>query len=158
MSGFIASDMPTLLHYSLFYLGAVLLTVVAVHAITRVPLVPMTRAFLFLLPLMWLAPLIDLVIGGGRMAYLFVSPAALLTDFLTYFGPLTTPGITLGMRIELALIMLVIAGYVFLRTRRVFLSIVCLIASYVGISWPCPCRACWLSFLLQPHSVRYPSG
>ena len=129
-SGYLSSDLPTLIHYGLFYLAAVLAVVVVARAIA--PQLPRTllRTMVFFVPIMWLAPLIDLARGGAPMAYLLVPPHALLHDFLTYFGPLTTPGVTLGIRIELALLLCGIGAYVYAHTREAVRTVLVVVASY----------------------------
>ena len=134
VSGYVASDLPTLLSYTLFYLGAALVTVLAVSTFTRVRALPMVRALLFLLPIMWLAPLIDLVHGGAYIGY-FVSatPTALLHEFLIYLAPVAGSGVTIGLHIELGLLVLLLGGYVYLKTKNVTRAIVAGIVGYVVI-------------------------
>lgn len=131
--GFLDSALPTLLHCTLFYLGAVVVAVVVVSAVTRTSPLLMMRSIIFILPIMWLAPLIDLTYGGARIAYIFAAPSVLLTDFFTYFGPLTGEGATLGLRIELGLIILMLGVYVFVRTKRLSTAFLGMIAGYVVI-------------------------
>ena len=134
VSGFVPSDMPTLLHYALFYLAAVVVTVVVVGTVSRLPLLPMMRTLIFILPLMWLAPLIDLANGGAHMAYLFAaSPFALLKDFFTYFGPFTAYGITLGLRIELGLLIFMLGAFVFIKTKKLSKAFLGMVVGYVVI-------------------------
>lgn len=115
---YLDSALPTMLHYLFFYLGAVTATVVCVSVVTRLSPLRMMRAIIFILPIIWVAPLIDLTYGGARIAYIFATPTVLLKDFFTFFGPLTGFGATLGLRIELALLMLMLGGYAYLHTKR----------------------------------------
>ncbi len=125
MSGYLFSDLPTLLHYTLFYFGAVTMTVVCVSVATKLSPLHMMRALVFMLPIVWLAPLIDLLRGGARMAYIYVAtPGILFTDFLTYFGPFTGTGITFGLRVELGLLTLMLGAYVYIHTRRLSTAII----------------------------------
>ena len=134
VQSYVTSDMPTLLHYSLFYLGVLILTVLVISVIT--PEIPRTliKTILFFFPLVWLAPVIDLLHGGGAMAYIFATPKELLTDFFTYFGPLVPAGgITLGIRIELGLILAGIAGYVYFYTHALGKTLRAVFAAYVVV-------------------------
>jgi len=132
-SGFIASDPPTLLHYALFYGAATLAIMFVLRVFSGGKL---NAPFLALagLSLIWLAPLLDLILsrGAGRqMAYLVDGPRGLFANLFRYFGPLTTPGITSGMRIEIAVILAVVGGVVWLGTRRFWRSAGAVAATYI---------------------------
>lgn len=134
VSGYLPSDLPTLLHYALFYIATIMVTVVVVGAVTRIPSLSMMHMVIYLLPIMWLAPLIDLAFGGAHMTYLFAAtPTILFADFFTYFGPLTGSGVTLGMRIELGLFFLVLGGYVYLHTKRLSTALIGVLGGYISV-------------------------
>lgn len=135
ISGYLPSDLPTLLHYTLFYAAVICVTVVCVSATTGIPPMKMMRVVIFVLPVMWLGPLIDLVCGGStHISYLFVANSSvLLHDFLTYFGPLTGVGATLGLRIELGILILMLGIYVFIHTKRLIMAILGMCAVYVVV-------------------------
>ena len=131
--GFLDSALPTLLHCTFAYIGIGVVTAVVVTAITRIPALPMMRSMIFLMPIMWLGPLIDMATGGARIAYVFASPAVLLKDFLTFFGPLTNEGATLGLRIEFVLIILMLGIYVYVHTKSMRKTILGMIVGYALI-------------------------
>lgn len=134
ISGYVPSDLPTLLHYTLFYLAAVVTTVIAISPVARVSPLRMMRSLIFILPIMWLGPLIDLARGGAPIAYLFATtPGALFRDFITYFGPFTNVGVTLGLRIELGLLVLLLGCYVYAHTRRLWSALMGSLIGYVVI-------------------------
>lgn len=135
ISGFLPSDSPTLLHYTLYYLATVVLVVVVVSAVTHVSALRMMRALIFVLPVIWLGPLIDLVRGAStHISYVFVkTPATLLHDFLTYFGPLTGVGATFGLRIELAILILILGIYVYSHTKRFSAALIGMVALYTVV-------------------------
>lgn len=121
---FLDSALPTLLHCVLAYVAIGVVTVVAIAAATRIRALPMMRAIVFFMPVIWLGPIIDLFHGGGRIAYVFDTPSILLRDFFTFFGPLTNQGATLGLRVEFVIILIAIGTYVYVRTRRVLSTVI----------------------------------
>ncbi|MCX6789915.1 MAG: UbiA family prenyltransferase [Candidatus Kaiserbacteria bacterium] len=128
-SGYLTSDLPTLLHYTLFYAAVIFLTVVCVSIATGISSTKMMRSVIFMLPLMWIAPLIDLMQKGSHMTYIFAANAEILfADFITCFG-----GATLGLRIELGLLVLLLGGYVYLHTKRSSTAFVGMVVGYVVI-------------------------
>lgn len=120
MTGYFQTDIYALTHYTIFFFAAVLTSIVVIGGLLRLPIVPMTRAVIFILPILWLPPLIDLTYGGAQMTYLYTpSFRALFIDYATYFGPLTDGGATLGLRIEIAILIVLFGGYVYLHTKSV---------------------------------------
>lgn len=123
-SGIIASDASTLVHYYLFFMGVALSTMIFLYF--AIPnwrqYLPQFVSLAFLIIL--IAPLADFIISkaivkdsGFTMAYLFDSPKQLLHSFFTFFGPNWKHGITIGIRIELALI-LIFTGFLIYKIRR----------------------------------------
>lgn len=135
VSGYLSSDLPTLLHYTLYYIAAITLTVVIVSAITRISPSRMMRAIIFILPIMWLGPLVDLIRGGStHISYLFVADSSvLLHDFFTYFGPLTGEGATFGLRIELGLLIVMLGTYVYVHTKRLTATLLSMFVVYAVV-------------------------
>ncbi len=134
VSGYVASDLPTLLSYGLWYLAVALMLVTIVSIFSRTAPLCVARALLFVLPVLWLGPLIDLCRGGASIGYIFaVSPQALLYDFLTYFGPLAGSGATFGLRVEIACALLILGGYVYVRTKQPLRALLALVAGYLVI-------------------------
>lgn len=132
-SGYLASDYPTLLHYTLFYLAVVLALVVVTNFIARIPAIAIAKISIFVLPLIWLAPIIDLLFGGAQMSYLFIGREELVGAFFTFFGPLTLPGITLGIRVEVLVLLVLLGSYVYLKTSRLGVALASTLAGYLVI-------------------------
>ncbi len=131
-SGIIASDSFTLIHYGLFYLAIAcgFMYIVDVFTGQGRKVVPVV---LFSLPLLWLAPILDIILTGGRgavMTYIFALPGTLLLDLLTFFGPFAS-GITLGIRIEVVVILVLIGVYVYMYTQSVQKTIFSALTLYV---------------------------
>lgn len=129
-SGYLPTDLPTLIHYTISFIAGPILLVVIVSAVTHISPLNFMRVLISFMPILWLGPLIDLTYGGARIAYVFAAtPAILLKDFLTYFGPAN--GITLGLRIEIGLAVLILGAYVYIRTKRISAA---LIGALIGYS------------------------
>ncbi len=127
-SGVIASDIFTLVHYFLFFLTLTLASAIILSSLTKNYFASL-KILLFGLPLLWLAPLIDIFVSGGKgfkMLYVFDTGKKLLSDFLTFFGSDLTHGVTIGIRIVVASAILSLGYYIWRKTRkisRVFLAI-----------------------------------
>lgn len=110
----VTSDAETIVHYGLWYLLTLLLIIVALHSSIQRPIVLVSKTVLFGSLIMLTPPIMDLLISGGApMAYLLGTEAELVRNYLTWFSASPAPGITLGIRIELAAI--VLAAYAYAR-------------------------------------------
>lgn len=71
------------------------------------------------LPIIFIAPIIDIFYSGTAcMAYIGTTGYRLFTDYITFFGPLPEfCGITPGIRIEVAIIVLFSSFYIWKKTR-----------------------------------------
>jgi 4-hydroxybenzoate polyprenyltransferase len=145
LSGYLGTDAPILIHYYLFYLVAAISWIVVVGIFVGDRL-KVSRLALFGFLFTWLAPLIDLVISRGSgyvMAYLFEAPAALLRSFVTFFAVqnniFSYGGITIGIRIELFIILCLTFFYVLYKTRSLINGLLSALLYYAVIFF-------WLSF------------
>ncbi len=125
------------IHYALFFLATLLILVLVVTFFTRQKNNSVLKLALYGFPIIFLAPSIDLILNitGStyRMDYLFDTGYKLLRDFFTFFGPLTTYGITLGIRIEIFFILCSVAWYVWAKNRRVTTALFSTATSYFVI-------------------------
>ena len=95
----------------------------AVHAYTRIALPLLLKAWVFLFPLILLPPWIDLLYTAGRgwgQAYLFQTGPELVRSFFTFFGPWFEPGITLGIRIEVVVVLLCVGFLAWVFSNRLW--------------------------------------
>ncbi len=132
-SGSLTTDAATLVHYALFYLAATLLIALILHWFSGKPALAVMKFTLFGLLITWLPPLIDLAARGGQgsvMAYLFSPKPLLWQQLISFFGPLTLSGITLGIRIEVAIICLVAGLFVYSAKRQIVVSVLAALAVY----------------------------
>ncbi len=140
--GIITSDTFTIIHYILFFLGTTLGTSLILGKLIK-NYDYAIKILLFGLPILWLAPIIDLILSGGRgykMLYLFDSGKNLVLNFLTFFGPNLNKGATYGIRIELALSLVGLGYFIWFVTKNIkktILGVVCIyILVFAGASIP----------------------
>lgn len=131
-SGIIASDAGTLIHYAIFYLATALglMWIVGRYSKSGAE----AKVFLFGLPIIWLAPILDFLFSAGtgaRMAYLFNTPGELARNFVTYFS--FSSGITSGIRIEVLLVLFFIGYYVWTKRQSVAQVVGAVLSSYLFI-------------------------
>ncbi len=130
------ADLPTMVHYGLFYASLLLALLLVVWVFTRKPIAVVGKVLATGFVVIWFAPLLDLLVSRGRgyaMAYLFQEWPQLGQSFFQYFGPLTFPGITPGIRIEIGVILCFIAWYVFISTKAWWRAVLAVFWSYVVI-------------------------
>ena len=116
-------DLPTIIHYSVFFLAALIALMAILMFFAKTSLKEVSVICILGFCIIWLAPIIDLMtggIGGHTMTYLFTSGKDLLFQFLTYFGAGTIPsGVTLGIKIEGIFIIIFCYLYVYRVTKNV---------------------------------------
>lgn len=118
----------------LFFITALLILVLAVTIITKQKNNRVLNLSLYGLPIIFLAPIIDLVLnagGGASMNYLSSTHEKLLVDFFTFFG--TNNGATTGIRIEIFLILSAIGWYIWEKRKNLISVFWGIIVSYALI-------------------------
>jgi 4-hydroxybenzoate polyprenyltransferase len=155
LSFFVGSFLVTLLFFSFSFLLILLfLTAYIKKQAQKVANVLLWGFFLIILP-----PIIDKIWCGTRKCwsfYTFDSLKGLGLRFLTFFGDNPTLGITYGVRVEVALAVILIAVYVFVVTRKVIKSLLGALGTYTILfilgSFPA-----WLSFFVLSPEKRIAS-
>jgi homogentisate phytyltransferase / homogentisate geranylgeranyltransferase len=112
-SGVIPSDPYTIIHYGLYF-STVTLTTIVILGWSIKDYAYSYKIVIFGLPLIWIAPLIDIIFSKGdgfKMAYIFNDSKKLIIDYVTFFGPNLNYGATLGIRFGI-LISLLGIGYI----------------------------------------------
>lgn len=134
-SGVIASDASTLIHYYLFFLSFSLTLIVALYY-----LLPSWREItpqfvLISFIIIFLAPIIDFISSsnGSTLTYIFAKPHQLLNYFLTFFGPINGSGVSIGLRIEVAIILIAIGAIVYKKTSNIFKTLLSVVSIYTII-------------------------
>jgi len=142
-SGIIASDAPTLLHYYLFFISVALaLMLLLQHALpTWKKVIPSMT--LFALIIILIPPIIDWIVSGGKgfsMAYIFQSPFGLFLSLFTFFGTSFYSGITVGIRIELVLMLIGVGWFIYHVSKSLKKTLFTVVALYlimfVSVSLP----------------------
>lgn len=132
-TGLLIVELSTLLHYSLFYAVTLISVILWLRLLTKINLLTLTKLGLFGLPIIWLAPVIDLIFSRGtgfNMAYIFAPPLPLLKNFFTFFGPLMTSGVTIGIRLEISVLLLGVFIFVADGTRSTWRALAAAFGCY----------------------------
>lgn len=125
------------LHSPLFYISVIFSLVLLIFYFARLEFKQAFNLGILFSPIMLIPPLIDLIATGGRgagIAYLFFdSFSGMVPSALTFFGKFIDPGITLGIRIEIALILIGIGYLIQTRTKNYKKTILCVVLGYLII-------------------------
>ncbi len=128
------TPLPLLINYFLFYSVVVITLGIIIAIITNQSWIKIISRTTYFLPIIWLGPIIDLLLSGGAcMAYISTTGTTLLRDFIGFFGPFTTCGATIGIRVEILIIMMGTYWYVWKKTQSTWKAVLCALVSYVGI-------------------------
>lgn len=120
------------IHFPLFYIGLFCILVISISLITRVNIEKVTGISSCGLGLIVLIPLIDAFWGGFTLTY----PLRLGPYILNFFNPvkdISHIGVSPGQRIIVTLINILIAIYVYVKTRSIPKSIIAVLLSTVLI-------------------------
>lgn len=131
-----------LFHYPLFYISLLLSIIIVLFIFARRSIDSISSIALLFFPIILLPPIIDLLVTAGngfRLAYLWEDGDGLLGDFLSFFGSFAQPGISLGVRIEIALILFFVFIYVKKQAgwrRALFASFFVYALIFIFLSFP----------------------
>jgi hypothetical protein len=145
-SFFIGSFLVTLLFFSFSFI----LVLLFLAAYTKEPVQKAANLLLWGFFLIISPPIIDKIWCGARKCwsfYTFDSLKGLGLRFLTFFGDSPTVGITYGVRVEVALAVLFLAIYVFLKTKKIVKSLFGGLIAY-AILFVLGSFPAWISFLV----------
>ncbi len=141
-SGIIPSNAETLIHYGLFWIALTLGLILIVGSLIKDYMFA-SKLALFGLPVIWLAPVFDIVISHGNgfvQSYIFDSGHKLIFDLFTFFGPNLTAGATYGIRLEMIIVLITLAWFLWKVCKNVSSVVLGIISVYVlGFiigSWP----------------------
>lgn len=131
-SGVVALDSAAMVHYGLFFLAGALGIACILQLLTRRGR-SLANIALFSLPVIWLAPIIDFIASGGKgfeMTYLFDGNLGIIRNFFTFSGPSFSPGTTIGIRIEIVLILCLLGWYAWKATKSKTKTAIAVFLSY----------------------------
>lgn len=141
-SGLISSNSTTLVHYGLFWIALTLGLIIIVGSFSKNYLFS-SKLALFALPVIWIAPVIDIVISRGEgfiQSYILDSGYLLFIDFITFFGPNISWGATYGIRIEMLFVLIGFGWYlrkIGKKWLHTILGVICVYSlGFLVASWP----------------------
>ncbi|HTK32971.1 MAG TPA: UbiA family prenyltransferase [Candidatus Paceibacterota bacterium] len=120
-SGIIASDLPTLTHYFLWFLTLALSLMLFMQIVLPEWKKALFAATLFGFMITWLAPIIDFIVSrghGSKMTYLFQDWSHLFDSYFTFFGA-PRYGITIGIHIEVILVLIFFATIYYFTKKNI---------------------------------------
>ncbi len=135
-SGFFSSDASTLMHYYLFLMTAVMIFMIFIRVATPSwkSAAPQFAAVVFLA--LFIGPIIDWIVSGAkgfRMLYLFESPKDLLMSFFSFTNAGLNSGATIGLQIELGLLIVCSGLFVYFVGRSWKRAVISALVLYVII-------------------------
>lgn len=132
LTGAVASDMPTLVHYFLWFLGLALSIMLFMYIVLPEWKKAIPGLILFGFTATWLAPILDFIVSGGRgfkMTYLFQHGIQLVQSYLTFFGD-PRYGITTGIHVEVMLIIIFFAVVYYFTQKNIWRTLATSIVLY----------------------------
>ncbi|NLE07217.1 MAG: UbiA family prenyltransferase [Parcubacteria group bacterium] len=150
-SGFFASDASTLIHYYLFFIGGLfaLMLILKVFIPNWKNIIPQFTAIT--LPAIFIPPIVDLIVSGGKgfkTTYFFDMPEEIFSSFLN-FG---SSGVTIGLRIEILIVLLCLGVFVYLVQKSFIRAILAPIVVYAMV-FVFASLPSFISFLAQVKSL-----
>ena len=115
------------IHYSLSYVALAMLLILLFYVLTKTEILKIARVILPAFAILNLAPIMDLILSWGKgyhMAYMLPGTHdGLLLRFFTFFGDFPRLGVTPGMRIEIAIVLLGSFIYFYLKNSNLIKSL-----------------------------------
>lgn len=122
-------------HYDLSYVALAMLFILLLHLGTRTPVAKAARVVLPSFLILCLVPFLDLLLSLGKgynIAYLAPGiHGPLLPRLLTFFGSFDERGISPGIRVEVALVLLGTFLYIYTKTGRWLRGLFFTLAAYL---------------------------
>lgn len=111
-------------HFPLFWISILISILFILYLLTKEKIIFILKSMIFFFPIILLAPIIDLLMGGYEIEYIFS-----INDFINFFKtfkflPIENfYGISYGIRIEVLFIAFLGALYVFVKTKKAYKSL-----------------------------------
>lgn len=121
--------------YFLYYIAVTLSIAIPVSLVAKEKVRNIITLLVLSSPIILIAPVVDLIATGGAcMSYSALRGTSLIYSFVTYFGSLPKNcGITIGLRVEDALIIFGIGSYIWRRTQSFRRTVAGMLGSYTAI-------------------------
>ncbi len=140
----------------LFFLFSYLLILIFLSVFLKEKIKKLANVLLWGFFIVILPPILDKIFCGAEKCwsfYIFDSLSGLWHRFLVFFGSDPTIGITYGVRIEVALAVIFILFYIYLKTNRIIKSLTGALFTYIILfvlgSFPS-----WLTFIILSPSKK----
>lgn len=130
--------LDTFFHYPLWYLGVFLCLIIIIKFLTGEKIEKISQFGALFLFIILFAPVFDLIINkGAQTRYCFITGSAsdFFHSFINFFGavPGKTPGASIGLKLEILLIISAITVYIFQKTKKIKRALVGAVLSYITI-------------------------
>ncbi|MBF0523252.1 MAG: UbiA family prenyltransferase [Candidatus Omnitrophica bacterium] len=126
-----------LFHFTFFYASLAITLILVFYLLTKQKVGRLARLVMSSFIILNIVPIIDRLSGARdffHVTYYFPQDHKdIFYHFIAFFGPLEKYGATPGMRIEIALILIATAVYIFVRTRQLWRSILSAVLVYIVI-------------------------
>lgn len=125
-SGLFAVDTPTLLHYFLFFVTLGLFIMIFLKLFVPELLPHIHKLTIFSLAGLWIAPIVDLVANGASgspMVYILNSFTGIIKSSIYFFSSNAPFGSTLGLQVEIAIILVCIFLLIYKFSKDVWKSL-----------------------------------
>jgi 4-hydroxybenzoate polyprenyltransferase len=124
-------------HMFLFFISLFLSLFLLIYLLTRESIVKISKIGIWGMPILWSAPILDLFLSRAKtpfeMGYIFDSPKNMLSRFAAFLVEGGEAGTTYGMKLQIALAIVAVALYVFLKTKSYLKTFFSLILTYTVI-------------------------
>lgn len=126
--GIMPLDPHSTIHYILFLLSISISSILLIGYVDK-DYKNAPKFLLFGLPILWLAPIFDTIFTGGlgeKMTYIFSTNWDILRNFFTFFGTGSDLGVTTGMKVGIALMLIGFGYYIWLKNKsykKILLSV-----------------------------------
>lgn len=113
---FLGNFFIAVVHYNFFYISLacsliIFFTLISKEKVEKVSKIILTFFFIVVFP-----PIFDLIVSGGKGYNIGYIMKNFLWQFLTFFSSFDTSGVTIGIRIEIALVLL--GSFIYFLSRR----------------------------------------
>lgn len=145
------------LHIAIYYVPLSLLFIIIFHLVTKVPVSKVARVVLPAFVVVDVAPIVDLLVSGGEginISYLVPgSHDNLLHLFFTFFGEYQGSGISIGMKVEIAMALLGCFLYVQAKTSNILKALFTTVVIY-GVIFSFIMLPFWINWSLSMLGLR----
>lgn len=119
------------LHFPIWFASVFVWLMILLRLITKESIEKIARIQIFLFPIIWFAPLFDLVITAGAGVKIYYIFASTFGEWKNYFFNFFFNGtISPGLRMESAIILAFIGAYAYFKTKKKWLIFAAVIGAY----------------------------